>query len=111
MMFLCPGYQPDTEGATAKSGEFGDKVLSSFCKQFSGKMSVEPGQEGRLPSAENVVCGASGQELLPNVCLESAVGERGLKINFSSGCLKTQEHLQIQLPFPLTFLRFWPSLP
>ncbi|KAF5928000.1 hypothetical protein HPG69_014158 [Diceros bicornis minor] len=92
----------DTEGITADSGEFGDKVFIILQTVFPlyfitgtvGKRSVEGDRaEDSLPSVR------------PAVCCWRKRRARGLKTNFSNGCLKTQEHLQIQRPFPSTFLR------
>lgn len=70
-----------------------------------GKRSGEHGGDGGRGSqgGGSQLGGADAQCLScrPAVCRRA----RGLKISFSSSCLKSQEHLQIPLPFFSTFLR------
>lgn len=53
------------------------------------------------------MCGPLPRSICPASVQQIAAGERGGKITLSTGCPKTQEHLQMQLSPSSPFLRLW----
>ena len=90
-MFLCHTSQ-NADAGESTSRKFGDKIFSSFCKQFSGRgVWSQPREE---VSTESLVCGASAQELPSRICCWRK------RLEDQQWLTETLEHVQIQLPFP-----------